>query len=114
MKANGPEGAETKEGGEQLVTNGEGGAGPGPTIWPIGFAVGIVCILAGLIVSTVAVAAGVIIAVVFGFLWAREATREYRGSAEPAPAPVEEQPSPAKYPTPPAVPAGEGEAALPV
>jgi quinol---cytochrome c reductase iron-sulfur subunit, bacillus type len=66
------------------VANGEGGAGPGPTIWPIGFAVGIVCILAGLIVSNLAVAAGVIIAAVFGFLWAREATREYRGTAEHA------------------------------
>src|SRR3954470_8895027 len=65
---------------------------PGPTIWPIGFAVGIVCILAGLIVSTVAVAAGVVIAVIFGFLWAREATREYRGTAGPA-VPVAEEPA---------------------
>ena len=84
MAATAPEGREEKEAGEQLVANGEGGAGPGPTIWPIGFAVGIVCILAGLIVSSVAVAAGVIIAAVFGFLWAREATREYRGTAEHA------------------------------
>ena len=46
------------------------------------------CILAGLIVSWPAVAAGVIIAVIFGFLWIREATREYRGvpAHEPAPA----------------------------
>jgi Rieske Fe-S protein len=53
---------------------------PGPTIWPVGFAVGIVCILAGLVVSTPAVIAGVVIAVVFGFLWVREATREYRAT----------------------------------
>jgi len=77
-------GREEKEAGEPQVANGEGGSGPGPTIWPIGFAVGIVCILAGLIVSPVAVAAGVIIAAIFGFLWAREATREYRGTTDHA------------------------------
>jgi len=91
------------------VANGEGGSGPGPTIWPVGFAVGIVCILAGLIVSPVAVAAGVIIAAIFGFLWAREATREYRGTAEQAapetaaapemaPAPVAPRPAAAPEP----------------
>ncbi len=76
-------GREDKEAGEPLVANGDGGSGPGPTIWPIGFAVGIVCILVGLIVSNVVVAAGVIIAAIFGFLWARAATHEYRGTAEP-------------------------------
>jgi Rieske Fe-S protein len=107
-------GREDKEAGKPLVANGEGGSGPGPTIWPIGFAVGIVCILAGLIVSTFAVAAGVIIAAVFGFLWARAATREYRGTAdhaapEPEPAPVA---VPAKAPAgvqPAPELAGEGE-----
>ena len=97
------------------MANGEGGSGPGPTIWPIGFAVGIVCILAGLIVSTVAVAAGVIIAAIFGFLWAREATREYRGTAEHvAPEPAGEGDEPAAMPAGPPRPANEGEAALPV
>ncbi len=91
-------GREDKEAGEPLVANGEGGSGPGPTIWPIGFAVGIVCILAGLIVSTTAVVAGVIIAAIFGFLWAREATREYRGTAEPAAAEPAEAPGPATAP----------------
>ena len=76
--------AGARQGGRgTTLANAREGQRPGPTIWPIGFAVGIVCILAGLIVSTTAVVAGMIIAVVFGFLWARAATREYRGTAEP-------------------------------
>jgi Rieske Fe-S protein len=83
---------------------------PGPTIWPIGFAVGIVCILAGLVVSTPAVAAGVVITVIFGFLWIREATREYRGEPAHA-APIE--PTAAAAPAGAAPPAASGEAAMP-
>ncbi len=57
---------------------------PGPSIYPIGFAAGIACILVGLIVNPVIVAPiGAAIAIVFGFLWAREATMEYRGAPEP-------------------------------
>jgi len=48
---------------------------PGPSIWPVGFAVGIACILAGLVVSRPAVIVGVVIAVVFGALWARDSMR---------------------------------------
>jgi menaquinol-cytochrome c reductase iron-sulfur subunit len=51
---------------------------PLPSLWPVGFAVGIACILVGLVVSTPAVIAGAAIALVFGFLWARDATRDYR------------------------------------
>jgi menaquinol-cytochrome c reductase iron-sulfur subunit len=51
---------------------------PTPSIWPVGFAVGIACILAGLVVSTPAVIAGAVIAVVFGALWARDAMRAGR------------------------------------
>ncbi len=84
---------------------------PGPTIWPIGFAVGIVCILAGLIVSTAAVAVGVVITVIFGFLWIREATREYRGTSSHDEEVVPAEPALATAGAAP--PANEGEAALP-
>ena len=45
---------------------------PPPTLWPVGFAIGIACILIGLVVSWPAVAVGGAIAIVFGFLWARD------------------------------------------
>jgi Rieske Fe-S protein len=48
---------------------------PAPSIWPVGFAVGIACILAGLVVSRPAVIVGVVIAVIFGALWARDSMR---------------------------------------
>jgi quinol---cytochrome c reductase iron-sulfur subunit, bacillus type len=53
---------------------------PLPSLWPVGFAIGIACILVGLVVSLPAVIAGAVIALVFGFLWARDATRDYRVS----------------------------------
>ena len=53
--------------------------GPSPTIWPLGFAVGIAVALVGLIIDpTVIAPIGGAIAVVFGFLWARDATSEMR------------------------------------
>jgi hypothetical protein len=89
------------EGGWQKLADANGGQhSPGPTIWPIGFAVGIVCILAGLIVSKPAVAVGVVITVIFGFLWIRAATQEYRGAPAEAEAPPAYEPSPAVAATP--------------
>jgi Rieske Fe-S protein len=70
---------------------------PGPSLWPVGFAVGVACILVGLVVSWLAAAVGAVIALVFGFLWIRDVTGDYRGepraAAEPEAAPpvVEEQ-----------------------
>jgi menaquinol-cytochrome c reductase iron-sulfur subunit len=58
---------------------------PGPSIWPFGFALGVAVALVGLIVSWPAAAVGVAIAVVFGILWIREATRELRAAPEPEP-----------------------------
>jgi Rieske Fe-S protein len=58
---------------------------PGPTLWPIGFAVGVALVLIGLIVSWPVAAAGAILTLLFAFLWIRDATREYRG------VPVEEE-----------------------
>ena len=53
---------------------------PAPTLWPIGFAIGIVVALVGLIVNpTLITPIGAVIAIVFGYLWARDATAEMRG-----------------------------------
>ena len=51
---------------------------PPPSLWPVGFAVGIVCLLVGLIVSWPAVAVGAVLALVFGFLWARDVAERPR------------------------------------
>ncbi|MGZ8740586.1 MAG: hypothetical protein ACXWZ8_08330, partial [Gaiellaceae bacterium] len=53
---------------------------PGHSLYPIGFAAGIACILVGLIINPmVIVPIGAVIAVACGFLWARDATKEFRG-----------------------------------
>ena len=57
---------------------------PPPTIWPFAFAGAVALILVGLIVSTWASVIGIVLAVVFGFLWIREVTREVRAAPEPA------------------------------
>jgi Rieske Fe-S protein len=65
--------------------------GPAPTVWPVGFAVGVAVILVGLIVNPLWIStAGAVIAIVFGFLWARDATVEFRRSAPPVQAEVRE------------------------
>src|SRR5437773_1483023 len=77
---------------------------PGPSLYPIAFAAGVACILVGLIVNPKVIAPiGAVIAIVFGFLWARDATKEYRGTPEPIEPERGEPPIPAK----------PGEAALP-
>jgi menaquinol-cytochrome c reductase iron-sulfur subunit len=65
-------------------------------------------------VSAPAVAAGVVITVVFGFLWIREATREYRGVPPEHESPPPPEPAPAYTRAEPPRPPAEGEAALPV
>jgi len=53
---------------------------PQPTVWPVGFAIGVAVLLVGLIINPLWISTiGGAIAVVFGFLWAREATGELRG-----------------------------------
>jgi len=81
---------------------------PPPSLWPIGFAVGIACILIGLVVSTPVAAVGAVLAIVFGFLWIRDVTTNVR---EPAPE-VEPEARTARVAAAP--PAGAGEDALPV
>ena len=53
--------------------------GPGPSLWPIGFAIGVACLLLGLVISWIVAAIGLVVAVVFGLLWARDVTREVNG-----------------------------------
>jgi len=45
---------------------------PAPSLWPIGFAIGVACILVGLVVSVPALIVGALITLVFGFLWVRD------------------------------------------
>jgi Rieske Fe-S protein len=59
---------------------------PPPTLWPVGFAVGLACVLVGLIVSWPAVAVGGAIAFLFGLLWVRDLSSGMR-RAEPPPVP---------------------------
>jgi Rieske Fe-S protein len=85
---------------------------PPPSLWPIGFAIGIVCILVGLIVSWAAAAVGVVVTVVFGFLWVRDATSDYRRHPDVAPVPAAGGPESATEGAP-APPAATGEAGMP-
>ena len=84
---------------------------PPPSLWPVGFAIGVVCVLVGLIISWAAVAVGAAVTVIFGFLWVRDVTSEYRrtdvGIVE-APG----GPESARGGAPP-IPAHKGEAAMP-
>jgi menaquinol-cytochrome c reductase iron-sulfur subunit len=52
---------------------------PGPSLWPIGFAIGVAFLLLGLIISWFIALIGAVLAVVFGLLWASTVTREVRG-----------------------------------
>jgi menaquinol-cytochrome c reductase iron-sulfur subunit len=78
---------------------------PPPSLWPVGFAVGIVCLLVGLVVSWPVAAVGAALALVFGFLWAREvATGRSAVQGPPPDEPAADAPP---------VPANVGEAAMP-
>jgi Rieske Fe-S protein len=50
----------------------------GPSLWPIAFAIGVACLLLGLVISWIVAAIGAVLAVVFGVLWARDVTRDVR------------------------------------
>jgi Rieske Fe-S protein len=45
---------------------------PGPSLWPVGFALGVVVLLVGLIISWYIAGLGAVIALVFAFLWIRD------------------------------------------
>jgi len=81
---------------------------PPPSLWPVGFAIGIACILVGLIVNPLLIIPiGVVITAIFAFLWIRDASAEYRHVPE-----VEPETRPVAEPAP-AIPAHHGEAAMP-
>ena len=81
---------------------------PPPSLWPVGFAIGIACILVGLIVNPIVIIPiGVAITAIFAFLWIRDASAEYRHVPE-----VEPELRAAAEPAP-AIPASQGEAAMP-
>jgi len=78
---------------------------PGPSLWPVGFAVGIVVLLVGLIISWFITGLGAVIALIFGFLWVRDLT-----AGTPL---VHAEEVPPESPTGPALPAPAGGPAMP-
>src|SRR5262249_52490443 len=48
---------------------------PGPSLWPVGLALGVVVLLVGFVVSWSIVAIGALIAILFLFLWLRDLAR---------------------------------------
>jgi menaquinol-cytochrome c reductase iron-sulfur subunit len=83
---------------------------PAPTVGPVGFAVGVVVILVGLIVNPLWISTiGAAIAVIFAFVWARESTAALRGRHVA----VEPEMREAGVGDAPALPADFGEAAMP-
>ena len=76
---------------------------PAPTLWPVGFAVGIACIFVGLIVGPIVIVVGAVLTALFGLLWVRDVTAPYRAeTTEPEPVPAA-----------PAIPAHRGGPAMP-
>jgi Rieske Fe-S protein len=72
---------------------------PAPSLWPLGFAAGIACLLVGLVVSELVAVVGGALTLIFGFLWIRDVTSavsappahvepESRRAAAAAPAPA--------------------------
>ena len=78
---------------------------PGPSLWPVGVAIGIVVLLVGLIVSWYIAGLGALLAVVFGFLWVRDLTAGTTLVHAPE--------VPPESPTGPALPAPAGGPAMP-
>jgi Rieske Fe-S protein len=88
--------------------------GPAPSLWPLGFAIGLTVGLVGLVIgSWWTVAVGAILLVAFGFVWARDVVT---GQGEPPEAPDADIPGPESATTATAapLPAQAGGAALPV
>src|SRR4051812_34504779 len=50
---------------------------PGPSLWPVGLALGIVVLLVGFVMAWWIVALGVVVVFVFALLWARDVAREH-------------------------------------
>src|SRR5581483_11737692 len=78
---------------------------PGPSLWPVGFAVGIVVLLIGLIVSWWVAGIGAAVALGFAFMWVRDLTAGTALTHVPA--------VPPESPTGAAIPAPRGGPAMP-
>ena len=78
---------------------------PGPSLWPVGFAVGVVVLLVGLIISWWIAGLGALIALAFGFLWVRDMTAGTSLAHAPE--------VPAESATGAPIPADQGPAAMP-
>ena len=64
---------------------------PPPSLWPVGFAVGIATLLVGLVVNPKLIAPiGAVITVIFAFLWVRDVMRERSGAVQVEPETVGE------------------------
>jgi Rieske Fe-S protein len=86
--------------------------GPAPSLWPLGFAIGITVALVGLVIgSWSAVAVGAVLLLAFGFLWARDVATGMQAMPEAEP---EAPGGPETATDAPARPAQEGGPALPV
>ena len=78
---------------------------PGPSLWPVGFAVGVVVLLVGLIISWWIAGIGALVALAFAFLWVRDLTSGTELAQAPDVAP--------ESPTGAEVPANVGGMAMP-
>ena len=59
---------------------------PAPSLWPVGFAIGVVCLLLGLVLSSwIIVGVGAVVGAAFGYLWVRDLTRDLRPVDAPVP-----------------------------
>ncbi len=70
---------------------------PGPSLWPVGFAVGVVVLLVGVVVSWPIVVLGGLITAAFVFLWVRDLVRGTDLTEAPE---VEPETRPARRPAP--------------
>ena len=69
---------------------------PGPSLWPVGLAVGVVVLLVGFVVSRGrSSSVGALITIVFGFLWIRDLTRGSDLAEAPEVEPERRPPRPA-------------------
>ena len=61
---------------------------PPPSLWPVGFAIGVAVLLTGLVIGWWIVLLGAILTVLFAFLWIRDLGAETRAAPEPELEPV--------------------------
>jgi len=81
---------------------------PPPSLWPVGFAIGVAVLLVGLVINpTIIAPIGAAIAIAFGFLWVRDISGGVRR-------PVHVEPETREVASEPAPPAAYGEPGMPL